>query len=516
MARVLAQDVVWLLLAAQWAAAETATFAVVNARAWTGDPNRSWAEAVAVDGERILAVGSGAEIRALCGASTRIVDAKGAMLTPGFIDSHIHLMAYDRSHPLPPLFLRFVRGREEAAAQIAAYVAKLPKGSWILGEDWTDSTWGGQLPSRQWLDSIAPDHPVWLVEVEGNAGLANSAALRAAGITRDTPDEPPGLIARDTRGEATGLIRGGPMWRIEAAIVERSREEDDRLLERVMTGLLRAGVTSVHHNNSWYDFLVLRRLHEAGRLRLRVYASPQLPAWQRMRDYTAAHGRGDAWMHWGGLKGYGAINGGDYYRWVTGASRAGLQVMVHLGSEAELRTLLDVFARVRSEQSLRDPRFRVEHAHDMPLDLIPMLLNAGAIVSWQPPLLAHADQRTAAGSVPPKSLFNCRALLGAGVRIAFGTDTYPGREIVTPLASLQMALERAAPDGSRLTLDEALRAFTLDAAYAEFAEKQKGSLEAGKLADFVLFDRDFSRAGAHSIGDAKVRMTVVGGRVMFE
>jgi predicted amidohydrolase YtcJ len=221
-------------------------------------------------------------------------------------------------------------------------------------------------------------------------------------------------------------------------------------------------------------------------------------------------------MHWGGLKGYGAIRAGDYYRWVSGASRAELQVMVHLGSEAELRTLLDVFARVRSEQNLRDPRFRVEHAHDMPADVIPMMAKVGAIASLQPPLLAHFDQRTASGVPSPKNLFPCRAILDAGVKIAFGTDTYPALAIVPPVASLQMALERAAPDGSRLTLDEALRAYTLDAAFAEFAEKEKGSLEPGKLADLVLFDRDFSRGPIHGIGEAKVRMTVVGGRPVYE
>jgi predicted amidohydrolase YtcJ len=247
-----------------------------------------------------------------------------------------------------------------------------------------------------------------------------------------------------------------------------------------------------------------------------VYDSPPLPAWTRLRDYVSAYGRGDAWMHWGGLKGYGAIQRDDYYRWVTGASQAGLQVMVHLGSENELRTLLAVFDRVRREQSLRDPRFRLEHAHDLPADVIPIMARAGAMASWQPPLLLHTDQRTAAGQPPPKNLFPFRPLLDAGVKIAFGTDTYPASEVIPALTSLQLAMERAAPDGSRMTLDEALHAYTLDGAYAEFAEKEKGSLEPGKLADFVVFDRDFSRGPVHAIRDARVRITVVGGRIAFE
>ena len=485
-----------LLLTASAAAAD-ATIAVFNARVWTGDAARPWAEAVAASGERILAVGSNAEIRPLTGPSTRIVDGRGGMLTPGFIDSHIHLFVFDRSTPFPPIFLRFLRGRQDVADRIAAYAAKLPKGAWILGDGWTGALWGAQLPSLAWLDALAPHHPVWLLNGDKNVGIANTAALRAAGITNNT----------------TGVIRGGPMWRIDAALIEPSRERDNRVVEAALAKLIRTGVTSVHHNNGWPEFLILQRLHQAGRLPLRVYASPELPGWQRLRDYIADRGHGDQWLHWGAVKGYGVITAESYYPWVSGASQAGLQIMVHVGSNDELRTLLAVFERVRREQHLRNPRFRVEHAHDMPPDAIPRMAHVGAIASWQPPLLAHADRRTAAGQPPPTNLFPCRALFNAGVKIAFGTDSSPWiSDVIPPVQSLQMALERTAPDGTRITLDEALRAFTLDAAYAEFAENEKGSLQPGKLADFVLFDRDFSQAPVHAIHTANVRMTVIAGR----
>jgi predicted amidohydrolase YtcJ len=472
------------------------TLAVTNAHVWTGNRARPWAEAIAVSGERIQAVGSNQEIRSLAKPSTRIIDAGGAIVTPGFIDAHIHLFSFDRSHPLPPIYLRFLRGRAAVAEKIRAYAAALPEGAWILGEDWTDATWGGPMPPRQWLDRLAPGHPVWLTDAGGTAGLANSAALRAAGLPPDTS--------------------AVPMWRIEAALIERSREDDDRLITRAMANLARVGVTSVQHNNAWTDFLILRRLHDAGKLQVRVYASTPLPAWERLRDYIAANGRGDSWLHWGGLKGYGVITADAFYPWISGASRAGLQVMAHVGDEADLRALLSVYDRVRREQALPDPRFRVEHAHDLPPGLIPLMASAGVIASWQPPLLAHYDQRTAAGFPPPRNLFPCRALLQTDVKIAFGTDVQAWvTEIIPPVASLQMALERAAPDGTRLTFDEAMRAFTLDAAWAEFAERDKGSLEPGKLADLVLFDRDFSRGPVHAIHDAGVRLTVAGGRVTF-
>ncbi len=485
-----------LLASAAWAAAP-ATLAVVNARIWTGNPKQPWASAIAAAGDRILAVGTDEEIRAVAGNGTRIVDARGGTVTPGFIDSHIHLFSFDRNTPARAIFMRYLRTREEAASRISGYAGSLPPGTWILGYDWIGALWGRALPTRQWLDRVAPNHPVWLVRLDGAAGLANSAALRASGIG-NAPE---------------GEVRGDGMWAIEAAIAGRTRERDDAVVEKGLRELARAGITSVHHNNSWYDMIVLDRLYRAGRLPVRVYASPPLPGWERLRDHIAAHGRGDNWLHWGAVKGYGAIQEADYYRWVSGASRAGLQVMVHVGSTAELHTLLTVFERVRAEQGLRDPRFRVEHAHDMPASEIALMARAGALASWQPPLLAHTDLRTAAGEPPPLNLFPCRAMLQAGVRIAFGTDSSPWLNGAFPtLESLQMALERAAPDGTRLTLDEALRAYTVDAAWAEFMEKEKGSLEPGKLADFVVFDRDFTSLPVSRIREARVRMTVIGGR----
>jgi predicted amidohydrolase YtcJ len=512
------------LLAVTWAAASTAaaepaSLAVVNARIFTGNPDQPWATALAVRDGRFVAVStdaSQAEVRAVCGASTRVVDAHGALATPGFIDSHIHLMVYDVSRKVPPLFLRFVRGRHSVAEKIAARAAALPEGSWILGEEWTDETWGGPLPDKAWLDALAPRHLVWLTGREGNAGIANSAALRAAGIDARTSAVPPGSVVRSRRSEPTGVILGGAMWRVDDALIASTREQDERALQQTFQELLRTGVTSVHHNNDWRDFLVLRRMHQEGKLPLRVYASPPLPAWQRMRDYIEEYGHGDEWMHWGALKGYGAIDEANYRRWVTAASAAGLRIMVHVGSTPELRTLLGIFEQVK-QQHLKDPRFRVEHAHDMPADIIPKMLSAGAIASWQPPLLLHSDQRTAAGLAPrPESLFPCRALLNVGVKIAFGTDRIPGEPIIPVVESLRLALERAAPDGSRLTLEQGLRAFTVDAAYAEFAEREKGSIQVHRLADFVVFEQDFTRFSPSEIARQQVRMTVAGGVVRYE
>ncbi len=425
--------------------APVASLAIVNARVWTGDAFRPWATAIAAAGEHILAVGAEEEIRPFLIPSTRVVDGRGGMLTPGFIDAHIHMHQFDGALPLPPLFLRFLKNREDVAERIAVRTEMFPEGTWIWGRDWVDATWGKQgPPTRSWLDQVAPRHPVWLTSESGDAGIANTAALRCAGITKTIYD-PTGGIVRDARGEPTGLIRGGPMWRIEAALIEKTRILDDRLIEQGMERLVRAGVTSVHHNNSWHQLIIFRRLQEAESCGFASMPVHRFPAGGACGTTSTTYGRGDAWLHWGGMKGYGAIIEDRYYRWVVDASRAGLQVMAHVGDEKGLRTLLAVYERVRKEQNLQDPRFRIEHAHDMPPDLIPLIAKVGAVVSWQPPLLAHVDQRTASGLPAPQHLFNCRGLLENGVRIAFGTDATPWREYVSPLQALQMALERPGP-----------------------------------------------------------------------
>jgi hypothetical protein len=342
---------------------------------------------------------------------------------------------------------------------------------------------------------------VWLTSQSGDIGIANTLALRKSGMAQSNPG---------------GLIRGGPMWRIEEALIESTRDRDEARIQAATDQLLRAGVTSIHHNNSWHQLILFRRMKADGKLRMRIYACPSFPGELRLKEFIDEHGRGDEWLHWGGLKAYGAIDGDRYYRWISNASRAGLQVMTHVGSEGELRTLLAIYDRVQKEQRLHDPRFRIEHAHDMPPDVIARIAELGVIVSWQPPLLAHFDARTAAGQPRPQNLFNCRALLDSGVRIAFGTDGNLWRSIVGPIESIQMALQRPGPDGRRITLDEALRAYTREAAYAEFADHEKGTLEPGKLADFVLLDRDLSRTPVHRFSEVQVKLTVIGGRVAFD
>ncbi len=524
---------VFLFAAGGLSAAEPkADLVIRNSRVWTGDPKRPWAQAVAVSGDRIAAVGSDEEIGVRVGPSTAVFDGHGASLLPGLIDAHFHLLDLRTTGGEPPLNLRFAAGREEFVEIVAGEARKAPEGAWIFGEGWDERKWGGALPSKEWIDRVTPDHPVWLLNAYGDSGLANSAALREAGIGRDTGESPPEGIVRDRNGEPTGLIRGGPMWLMDRVLAEKVIGPAGRQAEETMDRLAALGVTSVQHTGNWQELLVFQRLRQTGKLKTRIYAGVPLPAWGRMRDYVASHGRGDAWLHWGLLKLFRGTwapgpavdrsgrrdrwsvqpSAGEVYDWFAGAARTGLQTTVHAGGYE----ILKIYERVRKEIKPKDPRFRIEHAHDLPPDWIALYASEGVIASVQPPLLAHIDERTLSGAAAPKHLFPCRELLDAGVKIVLGTDAITASPLMSPFEVLAEAIERPGPDGRRLTLEQALVAYTRDAAFAEFSEDLKGTLEPGKLADLVLLDRDIFRAPVAELRRTRVRLTILDGRIVHD
>ncbi len=526
---------------------EAVTLAVVNARVWTGDARRPWADAVAVRGDRLAAVGSGAEVRKLA-AGARVVDAHGAMLVPGLIDAHVHFI--DGGFRLASVQLRDAATPAEFVARIGAFAATAPAGTWVTGGDWDHERWGGALPERAWIDSVSPTTPVWINRLDGHMSLANSAALRAAGVTRATPDVAGGTIVRDRAGEPTGVLKDNAMALVDRVVPEPTDAQSDAALDAAMRYVAERGVTAVHHMGGWGDLATFERAHRAGRLRTRVSAAVPLDTWERLRDTVAARGRGDAWLRIGGLKGFvdGSLGShtaamlapftdapsdsgllvntaADLYAWTRGADAAGLQVIVHAIGDRAIRTQLDVFERVERENGPRDRRFRIEHAqHVAPADL-PRFARLGVVASMQP---YHAidDGRWAErviGAERARTTYAFRSLLDAGARLAFGSDWFVAPP--APLEGIYAAVTRrtlddAHPGGwvpeQRITVEEALRAYTAGAAFAGFAERDVGTLERGKLADFVLIDRDLTRVPPETIRDARVLMTVVGGRVVFE
>ncbi len=525
------------------------TLAVVNGHVWTGVASRPWADALAVRGDRLAAVGSSAEVQKLVDRDTRVVDAHGGMVTPGFIDSHVHFVS--GGFGLTSVDLRDAATPAEFIARIKAYAARQPAGTWILEGQWDHTRWGGELPTRAWIDSVTPRTPVWVSRLDGHMSLANSAALALAGVSRSTPDIPGGTIVRDARGEPTGILKDNATRLVDRAVPEPSPEAKDRALDAAMTYATAQGVTSVvNMGYSWDDVATFERGRAAHRLRIRIYAAVPLASWAQLRDTIAARGRGDDWLRIGGLKAFvdGSLGShtaamlapfsdapGDtgllvtppesLYAWTAAADRAGLHVMVHAIGDRANRLQLDIFERVARENGPRDRRFRIEHAqHLAPAD-IPRFGALGVIASVQP---YHAidDGRWAERIIGPtraQTTYAFHSLLAKHARLAFGSD-WPVAP-ATPLEGIYAAVTRrtldgAHPDGwipgERIGVEDALRAYTSGGAYAEFQEGRKGTLAVGKLADFVLIDRDLTRTPPAELRDARVVMTVVGGTVAYE
>jgi predicted amidohydrolase YtcJ len=524
----------------------SASLAIVNAKVWTGDSTRPWAEAVAVNGDTIVAVGSSAEVRKM--NAVRVVDAKGGMVTPGFIDSHVHFVT--GGFRLSSVQLRDAKTPEEFVRRIRDFAAMVPAGTWITGGDWDHEQWGGQLPERSWIDSITPEHPVWVNRLDGHMALANSVALKAANVTSATRDVEGGAIVRGADGEPTGILKDNAQSLVERAVPPPPAFLQDGALDTAMTYVASHGVTSVHNMGSWEDLAIFQRAHDAGRLKTRIHAAVPLASWERLRDTVQARGTGDEWLRIGALKGFvdGSLGSHtaamlepftdapsdrgffvntpeDLYRWTSGADKVGLHVMIHAIGDRAIRTLLDIFERVARENGQRDRRFRMEHAqHIAPAD-IPRFAASGVIASMQP---YHAidDGRWAEKVIGPeraKGTYAFRSLLDAGATLAFGSDWFVGPP--TPLEGIYAAVTRRTLDDrnpggwvpeQKISVEEALRAYTIGSATASFDEARKGSLTRGKLADLVLIDRDLTTIPPESIRDARITMTVVGGRVVYE
>jgi len=526
------------------------TLAIVNARVWTGNPRQPWASGVAVAGDRIAAVGSSAEIAKLARAApqARVIDAKGGLVTPGFIDSHVHFV--DGGYRLSSVRLRDAKTPAEFTARIKAYAATVSPGTWITGGDWDHQRWGGELPTRAWIDSVTPNNPVWVSRLDGHMALANGAALAAAKVTRATPEVAGGTIVRNAAGEPTGILKDNAQSYVNAVEPPHPPELDDRALTAAMKYVGEQGVTSVHNMGGFIDLAAFDRARAAKTLTTRIYAVTPIAQWERLRDTVAKRGKGDEWLRIGGLKGFvdGSLGSHtaamfapfsdtpkdsgflvetekDLYTWTSEGDNAGLQVLVHAIGDRAINTQLNIFERVASENGAKDRRFRIEHAqHIAPAD-IPRFAKLGVIPSMQP---YHAidDGRWADKVIGPeraRTTYAFRSLRDAGARLSFGSDWFVAPP--TPLEGIYAAVTRRTLDDrnpggwvpeQKIGVEDALKAYTINAAYASFDEGIKGSLERGKLADLVLIDRDITTIAPETIRDARVLFTIVGGRVVFE
>ena len=533
-------------------AAPAADLILINGRVWTGNRSQPWAEALASRAGRIIAVGSYSHIKKLADSKTRVIDLKGKLALPGFIDDHTHFI--ESGFHLLSVDLRDAGTPEEFARRIKDHAAKLPSGRWITGGDWDHERWpGGPLPAKELIDRYTPNNPVFVTRLDGHMGLANSAALRMAGVTKETKDPPGGTIVRDARtGEPTGILKDDAQSLVYRVIPETTEAEREEALKASLAEAARLGVTSIQDITPWQDFEAYKKFRDSGRLTVRVYARTPMSQWKRQAEIVARQGAGDDWVRLGGLKAFmdgslgsttalffepfsdapstsGLMVGdnipeGKLKQNIKDADKAGLQCSIHgIGDKAN-NILLNYFEEVAKENGPRDRRFRIEHAqHLLPGD-IPRFARLGVIASMQP---YHAidDGRWAEkriGAVRIKTTYAFRSLLDSGAMLVFGSDWFVAP--LSPILGIHAAVTRQTiddknPNGwvpeQKVTIEEAVRAYTSTCAYAEFAEKSKGTLEVGKLADVVVLSQDIFRINAGEIQKTVVDYTIVGGKVVF-
>lgn len=524
---------------------------LINGRLWTGNNLLPWVEALAASGERIIAVGSNAHIRKIADAKTRVIDLQGRLALPGFIDDHTHFI--EGGFHLLSVELRDAATTKEFALRIKGHAARLPAGRWVTGGDWDHERWpGGPLPTKDLIDPHTKENPVFVTRLDGHMGLANSAALRMAGVTKESKDPPGGTIVRDAGGEPTGVLKDNAqnlVYRVMPGSTEFEREE---ALEAALGEAARFGVTSIQDITPWEDYEAYRRFRDSGRLTVRVYARTPMSQWKRQAEIVTKHGAGDHWLKLGGLKAFmdGSLGSttalffepfsdspntsglmaddnipeGTLKQNIKDADKAGLQCSIHAIGDKANNVLLGYFEDVARENGPRDRRFRIEHAqHLLPGD-IERVAKLGIIASMQP---YHAidDGRWAEkriGSLRIKTTYAFRSLLDAGATLAFGSDWFVAP--LSPILGIHAAVTRQTIDGKnpggwvpeqKVTVEEAVRAYTLSCGYAEFGEKNKGTLEIGKLADVVVLSRDIFAMNPNEIQTTGVVYTIVGGKIVY-
>jgi predicted amidohydrolase YtcJ len=531
----------------------SADLIISNATVHTMDPNQPIAQAVAILGNRVIAVGSNDEIRKLSGTDTRTIDANSQLVLPGFNDAHVHFMS--GGFQLSSVDLRDAKSPEEFARRIRDFATKLAPGSWITGGDWDHESWpNAQLPAKELIDRYTPDTPVFVNRLDYHMALANSVALNLAGLTSATKDPDGGVIVRDRKtGEPTGILKDAAQSFIWKAIPAKSFAEKLSAARAATNHAASLGVTSVQDMSAGIDVGVYQTLLDRGELKTRVYAVWPLPNWESLAQTGVRAHFGSAMLRTGGLKGFadGSLGSttalffdpyldepatcgipsdemfpaGVMLERVRGADRAGLHVLIHAIGDRANDEILSIYEQVEEEHGDRDRRFRIEHAQHLRAQDITRFARHKVIASMQP---YHAidDGRWAERRIGPEraqTTYAFRSLHDAGATLALGTDWTVAP--LDPLLTIYAAVTRRTLDGKRpagwipeqkTSVDEAVRAYTVGSAYAEFQEHEKGTIAPGKLADLVILSRNIFKIDPNEIDKVKVVMTIMDGRVVYE
>ncbi|MEW6323588.1 MAG: amidohydrolase [Acidobacteriota bacterium] len=546
-----------LLVGAQRDTSGPVDLAIVNGRVYTADGKGTIAEAVAVQGNKVLRVGTTRDIQRLTRRQTRIVDARGGTVLPGFIDGHTHFLG--GSLALAQVNLLNAKTLAEIETTIRAWAEANAGRPWVIGRGWYYEPFPGGLPTRQILDAVVPDRPAYLTAYDGHTGWANSAALELAGVTRDTPDPRNGVVVKDRRGEPTGVLKEAAMSLVSRHLPQPTRDEQLAALRAGIAEARRFGVTSVQNaSGNAEEFELYDELRRRGELGVRVYAAisaganvttadldrfdalrakyPDDPAFKTGMVKLVADGVIES--HTAAMlapyanrdeKGDPRFDVESLHRIVAELDRRGWQIMIHAIGDGAIRMALDALERASRSNPApeRGRRHRIEHIETTDPADIPRFGRLGVIASMQPYHGVPTPNQIVvwSGNIGPERAsrgWAYNSIRKAGGRLAFGSD-WP---VVTinPLLGLHVAVHRTAPDGTpeggwypdeRVPLEAALDAYTRDAAWASFDEHRKGSIEPDMLADLVVLSTDIL-ARPDAIADASVQVTVFDGKIVYE
>ena len=530
---------------------------IIHGKVWTENPEQPEAEAVAILGSHIAAVGTSSEVLRLAGPATRVVDLGGKRVVPGFNDAHVHLIAGGSS--LASVQLRDAPSQVEFGKRIGDFARTQPKGTWILEGNWDHENWTpAQIPTHESIDDVTPDNPVFIWRLDHHMALANALAMKLAGVDRNTKDIPGGVIVRDAGGNPTGIFKDAATALILRAIPPPSQQQLRAAVGAAETYAAENGVTSVQDMITSADALrAYQALSHEHKLHFRISAHELLVNWKTPAATGIQAYFGDDLLHIGALKGFADGSLGSTTAWmfqpyadapgtsgiasdelskpdemyahILGADKAGLQVAIHAIGDRANNTILNFYERVEKENgpspSPMGRRFRIEHAQHLIASDIPRFASLHVIASMQP-YQCIDDGRWAEKRVGPERLKTThayRSLLDAGAVLAFGSD-WPVAPMV-PLMGIYAAVTRRTLDGKnpngwipeqKITVAEAVHAYTVAAAYAEGQETVKGSIAPGKLADLAVLSEDIFHTDPVAIEKARVDMTIFDGRIIYQ
>lgn len=525
--------------------------AFVNGKVYTVNEKQPIAEAVIVEGNKIIFVGSNADAKNLMDTSTNIVDLKGKLMLPGFIDNHVHFI--NGGSYLLGIDLRPANSTKEFKQILKDYAKKNPD-KWITGGYWDHEKWETtNLPTKEMIDEVVSNQPVFVERLDGHMGVANSYALNLAGITKETQSPEGGIIVKDPNtGEPTGILKDNAMSLVYNIVPAPTQEENYKAALAALDEAKKLGLTSVQ-DITYDDALeVYNKLKDEGKLTCRIYTRMPVTEYKKLIDKNIQVGSGDEYIRMGSLKAFAdgslgsstawffdkynqdtttyglpmdIITDGSLERWALDADKNHLQLSVHAIGDRANAYMLDLFGKIEKENPQWDRRFRIEHAQHVRFQDIPRFAELGAIASVQPYHCIDdgvwAEKRI--GPERIKYTYPFKSFLDAGVKVCFGTDWYVAP--LNPLLGLYAAVTRRTLDGKnpngwipeqKISIEDAIKCYTINSAYASFEENIKGSIEEGKLADMVVLSDDILTITPVKIKDTSVEMTVFDGKIIYQ